>query len=55
MVRRTARTERIVKEPIDFLYLVHCYVVKVLVLILLLIEAYRIIDSQVHIGRFLWR
>lgn len=55
MARRLAHKERVAKQPKDFLYLAHCYVIKVLVLVLLLIEAFKIIDSQVHIGRLLSR
>jgi hypothetical protein len=44
-----------VSRPKDFFYLAHCYVIKVLVLILLLIEAYKIIDSEVHIAHISWR
>jgi hypothetical protein len=55
MTRRLARKKGLVKQLQDFIYVAHRAVIEVVVLILLLIEVTKIIDSEVHIGRLLCR
>ena len=55
MTRRPARKRKDGRQLDQLVLIVQRCGVEALVLILLLIEAYKIIDGEVQLGRVLWR